>query len=52
MGLKDKQPTMSEEEQFSLLASDGMLVKRPILVGTDHAFFGFKESDWAEKLLK
>ncbi len=52
LGLKDKQPTMSEEEQFSLLASDGMLVKRPILVGTDHAFFGFKEADWAEKLLK
>ena len=51
-GLKDLLPTMSEEEQFSLLASDGMLVKRPILVGTDHAFFGFKEADWAEKLLK
>lgn len=52
LGLKDKLPSMSEEEQFSLLASDGMLVKRPILVGEGFAFFGFKEADWAEKLLK
>ena len=50
--LKDRLPSMSEDEQFSLLASDGMLVKRPILVGDDVAFFGFKEADWAEKLLK
>ena len=52
LGLKDKLPSMSEEEQFSLLASDGMMVKRPILVGDGFAFFGFKEADWAEKLLK
>ena len=50
--LKDKLPQMIEQEQFALLASDGMLVKRPILVGEDFAFFGFKEADWAEKLLK
>lgn len=52
LGLKDKLPTMDEDEQFSLLASDGMLVKRPVLVGDDVVFFGFKEADWAEKLLK
>lgn len=50
--LKDKLPTMSEEEQFALLASDGMLVKRPVLVGEDFAFFGFKEADWAARLEK
>lgn len=52
LGLKDKLPSMSEDEQFSLLASDGMLVKRPVLVGGDFAFFGFKEADWADKLQK
>lgn len=52
LGLKDRLPDMGEEEQFSLLASDGMLVKRPVLVGADFAFFGFKEADWAEKLQK
>ncbi len=52
LSLKDKLPTMTEEEQFALLASDGMLVKRPILVGEDFAFFGFKEADWAKKLGK
>ncbi len=50
--LKDKLPAMSEEEQFALLSSDGMLVKRPILVGEDFAFFGFKEADWADRLQK
>ena len=50
MGLKDKLPDMSEEEQYSLLASDGMLVKRPILVGTDFVLVGFKEMEWEEKL--
>lgn len=50
MGLKDKLPNMSEEEQFELLASDGMLVKRPILVGDDFVLVGFKEPEWAEKL--
>ena len=50
LGLKDKLPTMSEEEQFALLASDGMLVKRPILVGEDFVLLGFKEEQWAEKV--
>jgi arsenate reductase len=52
LSLKDKLPSMSEDEQFALLASDGMLVKRPILVGSDFAFFGFNEADWADKLQK
>ena len=52
LNLKDKLPAMSEEEQLALLATDGMLVKRPILVGDGFAFFGFKEADWAEKLGK
>lgn len=50
MGLKDKLPHMSEDEQFDLLASDGMLVKRPILVGDDFVLVGFKEAEWSEKL--
>ena len=50
LGLKDKLPAMSEDEQFALLASDGMLVKRPLLVGDDFVLVGFKESDWAERL--
>ena len=48
--LKDKLPTMSEEEQLALLASDGMLVKRPLLIGDDFVLTGFKETDWSEKL--
>lgn len=52
LGLKEKLPSMSEDEQFALLSADGMLVKRPILVGEDFAFFGFKEADWAERLTK
>ena len=44
--LKDNLPTMNEEEQFKLLASDGMLVKRPILVGDDFVLVGFKEVEW------
>lgn len=48
--LKDKLPAMSEDEQYALLATDGMLVKRPIWVGDDFAFFGFKEADWATKI--
>lgn len=47
--LKDKLPTMSEEEQLELLASNGMLVKRPLLIGEDIILFGFKQNDW-EKL--
>ena len=51
MNLKDKLPTMTEEEQLQLLATDGMLVKRPILVTGDTVLVGFKEKDW-EKLLQ
>lgn len=50
MKLKDKLPQMSEEEQLELLASNGMLVKRPIAVDGDTVLVGFKEADWAEKL--
>lgn len=50
LGLKDKLPGMSREEQLRLLASDGMLVKRPILVTENAVLVGFKESEW-EKLL-
>lgn len=50
MDLKNKLPAMSEEEMISLLASDGMLVKRPILAGESVVLVGFKESDWADKL--
>lgn len=48
--LKDKLPAMSEEEQLALLASDGMLVKRPILVGDGFVLTGFRQSEWEEKL--
>ena len=50
LGLKDKLDSMSEEEQLRLLASDGMLVKRPLLVSEKAVIPGFKEKDW-EKLL-
>ena len=46
MELKDKLPTMSEEEQLRLLATDGMLVKRPLLIDGDRVLVGFKESEW------
>ena len=46
--LKDKIPAMSEEEQFALLATDGMLVKRPILIGDGFVLVGFKEAEWAQ----
>lgn len=48
MKLKDKLPEMSEEEQLELLATDGMLVKRPLLVGDTFAIPGFKEQAWEE----
>lgn len=48
--LKDKLPTMSEDEQYSLLASDGMIVKRPILIGDGFVLVGFKETDWKAAL--
>ena len=50
MGLKDKLPAMSEEEQLKLLATDGMLVKRPLVIGDDFVLVGFKENEWKEKL--
>ncbi len=52
MQLKDKLPGMSEEEQIALLAGDGMLVKRPIVVGKDFVLVGFKESEWKDHLGK
>lgn len=50
--LKDKLPGMSDEEQYELLATDGMLVKRPLLVSDDFVMTGFKEKEWEEALLK
>ena len=50
LGLKEKLPAMSEEEQLRLLATDGMLVKRPILVGDGFVLVGFREAEWAEKI--
>ena len=50
LGLKDKLPAMTEEEQFALLATDGMLVKRPILVGDGFVLTGFRQAEWEEKL--
>ena len=52
LGLKDKLPDMSEEEQLSLLAGDGMLVKRPLLVGDDLVLVGFCEAEYEERLAK
>lgn len=51
MQLKDELPEMSEEEQLKLLATDGMLVKRPLVVDGDNVLTGFKEAEWAEKML-
>ena len=50
MRLKDKLPEMSEEEQLRLLATNGMLVKRPLVIDGDTVVVGFKEAEWAEKL--
>ena len=50
LNLKDKLPTMSEDEQMALLSTDGMLVKRPILVGEDFVLTGFRQAEWEEKL--
>lgn len=52
MQLKDKLPDMTEEEQYELLSTDGMLVKRPILVGEDFVLVGFKEAEWGARILK
>ncbi len=50
MALKEKLPEMTEEEQLQLLATDGMLVKRPLLISGDSVFVGFKEADWNKML--
>ena len=50
MKLKDKLPTMSEDKQLQLLATNGMLVKRPLVIGDKAILVGFKENEWSEKL--
>ena len=50
LGLKEKLPTMSDDEQITLLATDGMLVKRPLLVTETRVLTGFKETEWSEAL--
>ena len=50
MDLKNKLPTMSDTEMLELLATDGMLVKRPLLIGDDFVLTGFKDADWQSKL--
>lgn len=50
MELKDKLPSMPEEEQLELLASNGMLVKRPLIISEDTVLVGFKEAEWKERL--
>ena len=50
LGLKDKLAEMTEDEQFALLASDPMLVRRPLLIGDDFMLPGFKEAEWKEAL--
>ena len=51
MKLKDKLPAMSEEEQYQLLATDGMLVKRPLVINGQTVLAGFKEAEWEKALL-
>ena len=50
MNLKDKLKEMSEDEQLKLLATDGMLVKRPLVIGDDFVLTGFKEKEWEDKI--
>lgn len=52
MELKNKLPQMPEEEQFSLLATDGMLVKRPLFITEDKVLVGFKEAEWQTEIKK
>ena len=52
MELKDKLPGMSEEEMLQLLSTDGMLVKRPLLIGEEFVLVGFKEAEWVTRLKK
>lgn len=49
--LKDKLPTMTEDEQLTILATNGMLVKRPLIIDDNLILVGFKEEEWIEKLL-
>ena len=49
LNLKEKLPDMSEEEQIRLLATDGMLVKRPLIVADDYVLTGFREKEWEDK---
>ena len=51
LGLKDKLPAMMEEEQLRLLATDGMLIKRPLVISDGTILTGFRETEWEEKLL-
>lgn len=51
LNLKEKIPSMSEEEKIELLASNGMLIKRPLLIGKDKILIGFKKEEWESKLL-
>ena len=51
LGLKDKLPAMTEEEQLQLLATDGMLVKRPLVILEDRVLVGFRQAEWEENLL-
>ena len=50
LDLKSKLPTMTEDEMLKLLASDGMLVKRPLLIGEDFVLVGFKDAEWKNKV--
>ena len=50
MQLKNKLPDMTEEEQYNLLATNGMLVKRPLVIADDYVLVGFKEADWKAKM--
>ena len=52
LNLKEKLPEMSLEEKYRILATDGMLVKRPLIVGEDFVLVGFKEEQWKEVLIK
>ena len=52
MDLKNRLSEMNEEEMITLLATDGMLVKRPLLIGEDFVLVGFKEAEWASKIAK
>jgi arsenate reductase len=51
LGLAKKLPDMTEDEQLEILATDGMLVKRPLIIGDDFVLVGFKEPEWESKLL-